>query len=178
MTTNPANVKTLHDWVERWPRNVNLGFDSETREPTIYARAPPHTTVVGTIPWKREGDTMTILAQPGQFSEQAVGVARKRYDDFHGAARLAEGAVDEELRTTEGELLAAWRAYHAADPASRPTLRRAILTAERELREQEARRAPARKPRDFGSAIGKGIYVEPLPLDRRAIALTDIDSGV
>jgi hypothetical protein len=174
-TTDPAKVKTLRDWVKRWPSNINLGFDSETREPTIYARTAPYTTVVGTIPWKREGDTMTILAQPGQFSEQAVAAARKRYDDFHDAVRLAEGAVDEELRTTEAELLAAWRAYREAGPAERPALRRAILTAERTLREQEAQRAPAaRKLRAFGPAVGVGMYVEPLPLDRRALALEDI----
>ena len=82
---DPERVKTLSDWVTRWPKVTNLGFDSETREPTIYSNVDPYTTVVGTIPWKREGDTMTIMTQPGRFSEQAVTAARKRYNEYHEA---------------------------------------------------------------------------------------------
>ncbi len=154
---------------------MNLGFDSETREPTIYAREAPYTSVVGTIPWKREADTMTILTQPSHFSEQAIAAAQKRYDDFRNAEKLTEAALESEIRTTEADLISAWRSYHAADPADRPALRRPILTAERTMREKEAQRAPLREYRPFREGVG--IYVEPLPLDRRAISLTAVGTS-
>ncbi len=171
---DPERVKTLSEWVSRWPKVTNLGFDSETREPTIYSRDAPYTSVVGTIPWKREGDTMTILSQSDRFSEQAVTAARKRYDEFHEAEAATRTGADGDLRAAEADLLAAWREFHAAAPADRPSLRRPILTAERNLREKEAQTAPAREVREF--SIGVAVYVEPLPLDRRALAIAEVAS--
>ena len=171
---DPDRVKTLSEWVSRWPTVTNLGFDSETREPTIYSRDAPYTTVVGTIPWKREGDTMTIMTQPGRFSEQAVTAARKRYNEYHEAEAIKRTDAASGLLAAEADVLAAWRAYRAAEPVYRPSLRRPILTAERNLREREAELAPKRELRILSTGIG--VYVEPLPLDRRALVVAEVAS--
>lgn len=171
---DPERVKTLSEWVSRWPKVTNLGFDAQTREPTIYAREPPYTAVVGTIPWKREGDTMTIMTQPGRFSEQAVTAARKRYNEYYEAEAAKRTDAASGLLAAEADVLAAWRAFHAAAPADRPSLRRSILTAERILRERETELAPAREVRMF--PMGVGVYVEPLPLNRRALAIAEVAS--
>lgn len=180
-TVDPERVKTLSDWVSRWPKAANLGFDEETREATIYAREKPHTAVVGAIPWKREGDVMTILSEPLRFSEQAVTAAKARYDEYHDEEEARRAAVENELRTAEADLLAAWRTYHAASPADRPSLRRDVLTAERTIRKKEAELSlrikgdqivSMRERRRYDQ--GTGYYVEPLPLDKRALPLTAI----
>lgn len=117
---------------------------------------------------------MTILTRPGRFSEQAVTAARRRYNEYYEAEAAKRTDAASGLLAAEADVLAAWREYRAAEPADRPSLRRNILTAERVLREREAQMAPVRELREFSTGIS--VYVEPLPLDRRALAVADVSS--
>ncbi len=178
-TVKTEQVKTLRDWVARWPKATNLGFDPETREATIY-----DTTVdrvkVASIPWKREGDTLTILAQPTRFSPQVVEAATRRFDKIREQRAQIRAAAEDGIRAAEAALLDAWRQYNAAPITVQGTLRRDILSAEATLRDLEEKAAP--KGRDIIVrddpdemnvllAAKTGIYVPPMPVGRRGISL-------
>jgi hypothetical protein len=172
-SVKPEIVKTLGDWSARWSRYGNVGFDPETREPAVFAMGVERKQV-SKIPWKREGDTLTILSQPSRFSAQAVTAATQRYgrirDEREAVIMEAEGGI----QLAEATLMEAWRVYRAADPASRSTFRRDILTAERALRELELDAAPAgRVVRTFTGSI-VGVYNPPMPVDRRGIPMTAV----
>ena len=171
----PDDVKTLKDWVSRWPKAGNLGFDPDTREATIYTQTKERTKV-SSIPWKREADTLTVLAQPTRFSAQAVAAATSRYGKIHEQRENLRIAGEEQLRIAEMNLLDAWRAYNATPADIRAPLRRDILSAEGTLRELEE--SLANKGRsvitvfdDKGKDMMKGIYITPMPLGRRGISL-------
>jgi hypothetical protein len=178
-TVKTEQVKTLRDWVARWPKATNLGFDPETREATIYDTTKDRVKVAS-IPWKREGDTLTILAQPTRFSPQAVEAATRRFDKIREQRAQLRAAAEDGIRAAEAALLDAWRQYNAAPPTVRGTLRRDILSAEATLRDLEEKAAP--KGRDIivrddpdeknGLLAAKtGIYVPPMPVGRRGISL-------
>ena len=168
-TVDPTTIKTLKDWVSRWATTGNLGFDPDTREPTIYTQAKERTKV-SSIPWKREADTLTVLAQPSRFSAQAVAAATARYGKIREQRLTLRLAGEEQLRIAEANLLDAWRAYYATAADSRAPLRRDILSAEGTLRELEA--SLANKGRTEVSIMGMtGIYIPPMPLGRRGISL-------
>ena len=177
-TVKTELVKNLKDWVARWPKATNLGFDSETREPTIYS-ATPDRTRVSSIPWKREADTLTVLQQPSRFSAATVEAATRRYTRIREQHAQLRAAGDESLRVAEAAVLDAWRQFRAAPAATRSTLRRDILSAEAALHDVQV--AQANKARtivtvidptepDAALFIKTGIYIPPMPLGRRGLA--------
>ena len=166
-TAKPADIKTLQNWVQRWPKVSNLEFDPSTREPTIYTTAPrgdPARTKVGAIPWKREADIITVLTQPTKFNAAAVENARKRISALDGAAKQAREAGEAQIRVLEGAVLQAWSAYRAAP--SMPLLQD-ILQAERALVAQEASLSANRVVVTNGESIS--TYVPPIPLKQRGL---------
>ena len=171
-TVAPDKIKTLRDWVRRWPKVANLGFDEETREPTIYS-ADASRTKVSSIPWRREGDMLTILAQPERFTGGAVDAARKRYERYQERQQKIADAGNTQIRVHEAALLEAWRTYRASPPAARGLLRRDIAVAERQYRETEEAMAAAQKSGRTVITIGSvvGAYIPVIPLDRRGISL-------
>ena len=179
----PEAVKTLKDWAARWPRAGNLGFDPETREPAVFDDAGAERKQVSKIPWQREGDTLTILAQPDRFSEAARNAAASRLGKIREQRVAYETAAAEQLRAAESALLGAWRAYHAADGAAKGALRRDVLTAEKAVRDMEAalaaqiyvgRQSIQRWNKDV---YGFGVYVPPIPNERRGIPITAAAGG-
>ena len=183
-TIKPDRIKTLQDWAKRFGKVSNLAFDEETREPAIFS-ADEKRDRVGTIPWKREGDTMTILSMPDRFSTQAVEAARSRYGRIVDQRRELQKTTDEQIRQLEAALLEAWRTHDAAPKADQRILRRDIAAAEKSLRAAEAARAaPDRAPRTMAVVgpveldtkpfpeIFHGAYVPPMPKDRRGIPIS------
>jgi hypothetical protein len=85
---------TLQEWVARWPKQKTYGFDPETREATVYTDAG-RATVVRSIAWKREADTLTILSQPSRFSAPAVTAATSRAGKVREERTAAKAAGDE-----------------------------------------------------------------------------------
>jgi hypothetical protein len=168
-TVKTDKVTTLRDWVARWPAATNLGFDPDTREPTIYS-ADKNRVKESSIPWKREADMITVLSQPLRFSAETVATATKRFDTLRGQRDSMRRAAEEQVRLAEQVVLDAWRAYSAAPVTVRATLRRDILSAEKALHDAEM--GIVSKDRVIHS-IGeyKGIYTPPMEFARRGIAL-------
>ena len=155
-TIQPDKVKTLADWVARWPKATNLGFDAETREATIYDTSKERNKV-SSIPWKREADAS----------------AKSRFSTFRDERVAMRGAGEEGLRAAEAKLLDAWRSYHAAPAAGRSALRHPILVAEAELRVLEKDLIPAdAKVVRIGDMTG--IYIPPMPADQRGLPLSEV----
>lgn len=157
------DIKTLAEWVARWPKAKNLGFDKETREPTIFSNEG---TKVSSIPWKRAADTLTVLAQPHRFSPQTVESAKNRFATF----RVQKDTThDADIRNAETALLDAWRAYHANPVKDR----RPVLTAERTLFDLEHMTAPQSEGRVFNDKLYRGtsVYVPPMKYGERGIPI-------
>lgn len=170
-TVDPKEIKTLRDWVARLDKVTNLGFDSETREPTIYDQTKGRAKV-STIPWKREVDTITVLTQPAGFSSATVAAATARYTKIREQKNQMRQAGEEQLRLAEKALLDAWQTYTAAPAAVRSTLRHDILVAEGTVREIEA--AMADKSRIIvGLPQGVAVYVPPMQAKRRGLTVED-----
>jgi hypothetical protein len=175
----PDKVKTLRDWVARWPKATNLGFDEETREATIYS-VDATRSKVGSIPWRREGDTLTILSVPSKFTEGGVAAARRRYERYSEKVTQMRTAGEEQQRIQERALLEAWQAYNAAPPAARSVMRRDILAAEKAMREVETIVADQiykeRSVREMGTKNKPltGVYVPPMPVRLRGIPMAVI----
>jgi hypothetical protein len=178
-TVKPEQIKSLKDWVARWPKATNLGFDPETREPTIYSAGPDRTRV-SSIPWKREADTLSVLQQPSRFPPAAVEAATRRYTRIQEQRAKLRIAGEESLRLAEAAVLEAWRQYRAAPATTRSTLRRDILSAEETLYNlQESLANKSRTimsvqdpdERDVLLTTKVGIYIPPMPLARRGISL-------
>jgi len=178
-TVKTEKVKTLSDWVARWPKATNLGFDPETREATIYDTSKERVKV-SSIPWKREADTLTVLAQPSRFPPQTVAAATRRFDKIREQRAQQQKASEEGLRVAEAAVLDAWRTYYAEPVATRAPLRRDVLSAEAELRSLEA--SIANKDReiivryditeqDALLTAKTGIYVPPMPTARRGLVV-------
>ena len=171
-TAKPDTVKTLKEWIARWPKARNLGFDPDTREPTIYSDKD-HVRI-NSIPWKREADTLTVLSDPTRFSAQAVAAATSRYGKIREQQSQMRGAGDAQQNLAETAVLDAWRAYNAAAEADRGALRRDILSTERALRDIE--RLLAKKDKTLIVDDDKKIFLAynlPMPLARRGISLVD-----
>lgn len=179
---NPADVKTLKDWVARWPKTQNLEFDATTREPAIFTamkRSDAGRVQVGKIPWKREGDTMTILSNSERFATGAVTTARKRYAAYRANQRQVTVAADEQLRLQEASLLEAHRIYREAPPATRPTLLRDVLQAQKALTDMEqalAEQLQKERIVVFRDNITT-IYNPPIPWKARTVPLSDVAGG-
>jgi hypothetical protein len=169
-TVKPEQVKSLRDWVARWPKVSNLSFDPETREATIYT-ADAARTRVGSIAWVREADTLTILTQPQRFSTQAVQAAQSRLGKIKEQDRAMTASMEDQLRVAEAAVLEASRIYEAADAGSRAVLRRDVLSAERQYRELETSFADqTQRGRAIRTLNGySAVYVPPMPLNRRGI---------
>ena len=166
-TAKPTDIKTLQNWVQRWPKVSNLEFDSSTREPTIYTTAPrgdSARTKVGAIPWKREADIVTVLTQPTKFSTAAVEHARKRIGSLNEAAKQAREAGEAQVRILEKTLLTAWYSYRMAP--SMPLLQD-VLQAERALVAQEASMGSSRVIVTSGDYTA--TYIPPIPLKQRGL---------
>ena len=178
-TVKTDRIKTLRDWVARWPKATNLGFDPETREATIYDTTKERVKV-STIPWKREADTMTVLAQPTRFSADAVAAATGRFNKIREQREQMKAAGEGQLRAAEQNVLDAWRTYHAAPPAMRAPLRRDILSAEVSMQQLENAMAPKGRAivwredpdeKDVLMSRKVGMYVPPMPVGRRGISM-------
>jgi hypothetical protein len=178
MTAKPEAIRTLKNWVARWPRDKSLGFDPETREPTVFSLDAARMTV-SAIPWKREGDTLTVLADPARFAPAAVEAAGQRYGRYRQQLGQIVKTAEVQLRAQEGILLEAWRAYHSAPAASRGVLQRDIMAAEKALAQMEAalagQRYSERKMRSYEGDY-TGIFNPSMPTGRRAIPLESIGS--
>lgn len=175
-TVKPERVTTLKEWVARWPKATNLGFDEETREPVVFS-ADGARSRVGSFPWRREGDTITILTQPALFSQQAVTSARKRFNRIVTQRDTQMRATGEEaIRDAIAKLLETRRSYDAATPSVRAGMRRDVLTAERTVRDLEAALAAELYPeRAFHSREGLySVYNPPMPITRRGIPLNAV----
>ena len=178
-TVKTDKIKTLRDWVARWPKATNLGFDPETREATIYDTTKERVKV-SSIPWKREADTMTVLAQPSRFSADAVTAATGRFNKIREQRDQMKVAGESQLRAAEQNLLDAWRTYHAAPVAMRAPLRRDILSAEAAMQQLESAMAPKGRaiiyredPYEKNVLLSQkiGMYVPPMPVGRRGISM-------
>jgi len=171
-TVDPKAIKSLTEWVAQWHKKAtNLGFDPETREPTIYDTTKARAKV-SSIPWKREADTLTILAQPSRFTPKAVASASSRYGKLREQRDQHIRVAEEQLRAAESTLLDAWRSYNAASPAVRGPLRRDILAAEVAVRDIE--KSMADKGRiTVKLAEGTGVYVPSMSVKRRGFAIEE-----
>jgi hypothetical protein len=168
-TAKPTDIKTLQNWVQRWPKVSNLEFDSSTREPTIYTTAPrgdPARTKVGAIPWKREADIITALTQPTKFTPETVENARKRISSLNAAAKQSREANEAQIRVLEGTVLNAWNAYRAAP--SMP-LMQDVLQAEKALTAQEASLGSNRVIVTHGDYMA--TYIPPISLKQRGLPI-------
>jgi len=173
----PEVVKTLAEFVARSKKAANLGFDPETREATVYSDAK-RTMKVKSFPWKREVDTLAVLAQPSRFSALAVGTAATRLSRFKEQRTLQVKSAEESLRIAEAALLNAWRSYRAATDAVKPSLRRDVLSAEAALQTlQKSLVDKNRVIREFKKPEyrggGTGFYIPPMPSDLRGISLVE-----
>jgi len=170
-TVDPTKIKTLADWVARWPKATNLGFDPETREATVYDTSKARAKVQA-IPWKREADTLTILAQPAGFSVKATVTATARYTKLQEQRMQQRQAAEEQLRLAEKTLMDAWRTYRDSPPAVRGPLRSDILAAESTIRDIEHNMAD--KSRMLVTIEQGAItYIPPMPIKQRGIAMED-----
>jgi hypothetical protein len=163
-TAKPADIKTLQDWVKRWPKVSNLSFDPETREASIY-KPDDIKTKTGSIPWKREADVITVLSDPSRFSEAAVTASKKRMGTIRQTTEQTRRAVDDQMRTQESALLEAWREYRSA-PSS--ALMAAVIQAELALNATE--KSLASKERavyQMGDFIT--TYDPPIPNNQRGL---------
>lgn len=165
-TVKPTDVKSLQDWVKRWPKVGNLAFDAETREATIYTAADK-ASKTGSIPWKREADIMTVLTQPARFSEAAVTAARKRIGGIRDAAEQTRIAGEGQLRIQEAALLEAWRAYRQAPSSS---LMQAVLEAEAAVNSVEKTLQPKGRVTVEEGGFLKA-YVPPIANNQRGLLL-------
>jgi hypothetical protein len=176
MASAKEGIRTLKNWVARWPRDKSLGFDPETREATVFSLDGAKTKV-SAIPWKREGDTLTVLADPAHASVAAVEAARQRYGRYRQQIGQVVSTAEAQLRAQELILLEAWRTYHSAPPSSRGVLQRDIMAAEKALMQMEVALAEQiyseRKIRSYEDG-STGIYNPPMPTARRAIPLESI----
>ena len=168
----PEKIRTLRDWVARYPRVDNLGFDEETREPTVFS-ADAARTAVNKIPWRREGDMISMLAQPSRYAAPAVDAARRRHQQVREKQEEVRAAAVGELQAAEGALLEAWRTYEAAPAGTRGTLVRGVVAAERAVREiEESVAAKLGKER---SHVRRGdlhaVYNPSMPMKYRPVSL-------
>ena len=170
-TVDPTKIKTLADWAARWPKATNLGFDTDTREPTIYDTTKERTKI-SSIKWKREVDTIAILTQPTRYSARAVETATARYSKYRETRAAMKQSSELQIREAEAQLLEAWRAYRVSPPASRGALMGSIMEAERELRQQEEN--AANKGRLYVKTNeGHATYIPPMPTKSRGFAVEE-----
>ncbi len=178
-TVKPEQIKTLRDWVQRWPKVGNLDFDADTREPTIYT-VDSTRQLVGSIPWRREVDTLTVLTQPAHYTEQMQQAAAGRYNRIVEQKAQLQAAADEQLRIAERNLMDAWRTYEQAPTSARAALRRDVLAAEKAFNEMEAALASQlyreRKVRELEGDL-TGTYVPVIPTARRGIPMSAVLQG-
>ncbi len=178
-TVKPEQIKTLRDWAQRWPKVGNLDFDADTREPTIYTVDSTRQRV-GSIPWRREVDTLTVLTQPTRYTEQMQLAAAGRYNRIVEQKAQLQAAADEQLRIAERNLMDAWRTYEQAPASARSALRRDVLAAEKAFNEMEAALASQlyreRKVRELEGDL-TGTYVPVIPTARRGIPMSAVLQG-
>lgn len=177
-TVPPDRVKTLRDWVARWPGAANLAFDPEGRNPVVYSvGAPP--SRVKEIPWKREADTLTVLTQRESFASGAVAAAARRMGTYREQQVKAAAAGVDQLRLAEAALLEAWRVYRAAAgrAGGRDALMRDVMVAERNLRGLEAANgvllAPERTILEEDGYVK--VQVATLPRALRGMDITEVE---
>ena len=179
MATAKEGIRTLKNWVARWPRDKSLGFDPETREATVFS-LDGSKAKVSAIPWKREGDTLTVLADPAHTTPAATEAARQRYGRYRQQLGQVVSTAEAQMRAQELILLEAWRAYKSAMPASRGVLQRDVMAAEKALAQMEVALASQiyseRKIRSYEDGY-TGIYNPPMPTARRAIPLESISAA-
>jgi hypothetical protein len=150
----------------------NLGLDPETREPTVYNTAASDRTIVLSIPWKREADVLTVLSQPTRYTAQAVEIATGRYKKIQDERATARMETEVNLRAAQTVLLTAWQKYHAEGAATRGTLVRDILTAERTLTAIEETLANKGRKVITLETDQSIIANPPMPVSQRGLSIT------
>jgi hypothetical protein len=156
------SIKSLKDWVNQWPKNKDLGFNLETREPCIYEKGTDKE--IATIPWRREGDTLVILSQPTQFSEKMVDAARKRYGEYREKEMALKMSTDEQFRVLEASLLKAWQEYRSSSGSIQD-----VLEAENAIRVLEQAQQKGKKIVHYDE--NSIAYTSPMPSNLRSIPL-------
>jgi len=176
-TANPDAVITLTQWASRYGKANNVGFEATSREPTVYK--PGTKTIAKTFQWVREGDVMTILSNPTQFSNSVVA-AKTVYTDIHD--RTAAGVAQEvnELQRAERDLMEQWRQYYAAPPEARAGMIRGILAAESSMRAVEASLGTVQYPErrlykfDIKGETFRTAHVPAIPTANRGLPLSAV----
>jgi len=164
---NPADIKNLSDWVSRFGKYKNVVLDKETGEPVVLEAKKDTPAKVLTIPWRREGDALVVLTNPSRFSAASVAAAAQRFAEVMTPQN--EAASIDTLRLLERRLLEAWRVYRAAPSIPH---RKDVNGAEKELLAFEL--SLTRPDR----TMIEGRYMVPgLPIDKRAISISDIGAG-
>jgi hypothetical protein len=173
----PDDITTLKLWATRWGKPSNLGFDPESREPTVYAADGAR---VKSFPWERAGDVITILTDPSRFGATAVGAAQTQYDRFRSDQAQRVTQFDPLMAEAQAELLNAWRSYNSVPPEGRASLRPRILAAENRIRRVEESLARykyvERRLRKLGDD-SYGAHVPPIPMARRTLTVRAASEG-
>ena len=164
---NPADIKNLSDWVARFGKYKNVVLDKETGEPIVLEAKKDNPAKVLTIPWRREGDALVVLANPTRFSVASVAAAAQRFTDVYTPQN--EAASIDTLRLLERRLLEAWRAYRLAPSIP---LMKDVNGIEKELLAFEF--SLTRPDR----AVLEGRYMVPiLPVEKRAVGIADVGAA-
>lgn len=174
-TGKAVQIKSLADWVARWPKNGTLGFDPETREPSVYAPSKPsdaYRTKTATIAWKREGDILTILSNPSDFSDSIVKASSTEIEKILASNELNNTATNTMLQQATSDLLSRWREYSKAPIADRGVIMRQIIDIEQRVKQLEEQMALKR----YNIQINKdkeyiATYTPPVPTQLRGINL-------
>lgn len=177
-TANPELIRTLKDWVSRWPKAENLAFDKEERNPVVFKKGGVDR--VKEIPWKREGDTLIMLTQRDGFRKSAIDAAERRMNKYREDRQTAINAATEDLQSAEAAVLEAWRKYHLAAtiPGGRAELMREIIEAEKNLQALSARLTNSieRKAVELDGGKFRTIHTAPFPRALRGIDIATLDA--
>jgi hypothetical protein len=182
-TVPPGTIKNLSDWLARWPKATNVGFDPTARNPVVYTADDTRRKVLE-IPWRREFDTISVLITPSRHSPQVLAMAKRRYTDVKELQSELISSSEEQLREAEEILLEAWAEYESADLATKRQLITGVMEAERVYADLEKEFVKQRTPGSV-SYIDKrkpkrqqyGIYTPPMAVSRRGLPLTSTSSN-
>ena len=164
----------LADWVSKFS-GKQTDFDPQTRQPT-FTRG----TVKTIVPWKREGDILTILTNPTDFSEDAVAAARQQFAEIRDEQSANVAIQTDKFIKAEQHLLEAWREFKA-DKTGDDALIQRILAAEKKVISSEKKLNTALNPGRKGveMPIKPDVslfttFVPPISVSRRGISLLAI----
>lgn len=171
----PGVITDLKSWLARWPKASNIGFDPQTREPTVYSADGSGKKVL-TIPWRRELDVITVLSQTGTYPAQYVSMAKRRYGDVAEQQKELVDGLEQQQADAESLVLEAWEAYREAPPAMRGTLMSAVISAEKALAaiEEQLGKQLEMSGGFYEDKENEVIrqYIPPMPFSQRGIPIS------